>query len=299
MSTNEQFFSIGQVAKLCNTPVKTLRYYDKIGLLKPESRDDVSNYRRYSKEQMNKLLVIRRMRALDFSINDIQNLMENTGLEFIEEMMVAKREQLLEETKILKAKQQVIDSLLHRIRLGRNIIANHPNPNDSHMDEPDINVEYLPQSRMLYTRQIMKQYHNADISFVRWIDILERCTALGIAINSPIIVTFHGELLEQFLMNDCDVEFGVLIEKDSVVPETENVRTWGDTYAASIYHIGKYSEIVRSYITLIQWINQHDCKISGPPCEQFIISPLEVELSDENRHIVQILIPIEKPADEL
>ena len=140
----------------------------------------------------------------------------------------------------------------------------------------------------------MKQYRNADVSFSRWIDILEQCTALGIPLESPIIVTFYGELLGQFLMKDCDVEFGVLIGQNAVLPEIENVRSWGGTYAATVYHVGKYSDIVRSYITLLQWINQHGCEVLGPPAERFIISPLEVK--DEGQHIVQILIPIRRPA---
>ncbi|MGN0143897.1 MAG: MerR family DNA-binding transcriptional regulator, partial [Clostridium sp.] len=33
---NENFYQIGEVSKLCNIPIKTLRYYDDIKLLIPE-----------------------------------------------------------------------------------------------------------------------------------------------------------------------------------------------------------------------------------------------------------------------
>lgn len=44
-------YSIGKVSTACNIPIKTLRYYDEIDLLKPEYRDNDSNYRYYSKDQ--------------------------------------------------------------------------------------------------------------------------------------------------------------------------------------------------------------------------------------------------------
>ena len=37
MVPEDDCYSIGKVAGLCNTPVKTLRYYDEIGLLKPRT----------------------------------------------------------------------------------------------------------------------------------------------------------------------------------------------------------------------------------------------------------------------
>ena len=41
-------FRIGEFSKLSRTTVKTLRYYDEIGLLKPEATDPQSGYRLYT-----------------------------------------------------------------------------------------------------------------------------------------------------------------------------------------------------------------------------------------------------------
>lgn len=45
------FFSIGEVSKLFNVKTSALRYYDEIGLLKPEYKDRKNNYRYYSTQQ--------------------------------------------------------------------------------------------------------------------------------------------------------------------------------------------------------------------------------------------------------
>ena len=43
---------IGQFSKLARTTVKTLRYYDQIGLLKPAMIDADSRYRYYTEDQL-------------------------------------------------------------------------------------------------------------------------------------------------------------------------------------------------------------------------------------------------------
>ena len=45
-------FRIGQFSKLAKISIKTLRYYDKIGLLKPAVVDSYSSYRYYTEEQL-------------------------------------------------------------------------------------------------------------------------------------------------------------------------------------------------------------------------------------------------------
>lgn len=57
-------YSIGEVAEMCSVSIKTLRYYDQIGLVIPEFRNEESKYRYYSKKQMIKLFIIRQLRKL-------------------------------------------------------------------------------------------------------------------------------------------------------------------------------------------------------------------------------------------
>lgn len=45
-------FKIGDFSKLSRVSVKTLRYYDEIGLLKPVGVDRFTRYRYYSAEQL-------------------------------------------------------------------------------------------------------------------------------------------------------------------------------------------------------------------------------------------------------
>ncbi len=54
---------IGEFSKLSKTTVKTLRYYDKVGLLKPAFVDSFTGYRYYTNEQletMHRILMYKR-----------------------------------------------------------------------------------------------------------------------------------------------------------------------------------------------------------------------------------------------
>ena len=47
---DKEYYSIGEIAEICNIPIRTLRYYDEIGLLVPEKRDIESSYRYYARQ---------------------------------------------------------------------------------------------------------------------------------------------------------------------------------------------------------------------------------------------------------
>lgn len=60
---------IGDVSKLLNISITTLRYYDKLGLVKPERN---SNIREYDDESIEKLNSIKMLQAIGFSLEEIK-----------------------------------------------------------------------------------------------------------------------------------------------------------------------------------------------------------------------------------
>ena len=63
---------IGDFSKLSQVPVKTLRYYDEIGLLKPVQVDRFTSYRYYSFEQLRRLNRILALKDLGLSLEQIE-----------------------------------------------------------------------------------------------------------------------------------------------------------------------------------------------------------------------------------
>ncbi len=62
---------IGQVAKILGISPKTIRWYESEKLIS-KSKRDISNYRYYTKEDLETLIFIRKSLSLGFSINEIK-----------------------------------------------------------------------------------------------------------------------------------------------------------------------------------------------------------------------------------
>ena len=63
-------------AKLCGCNTQTLRYYDRIGLLKPAKVDEWTGYRYYEEKQAMQFVKIKNLQQADFSIEEIRPLLE-------------------------------------------------------------------------------------------------------------------------------------------------------------------------------------------------------------------------------
>jgi len=66
--------TIGRLGKLAGIEAKTLRYYDRVGLVRPSSRTP-AGYRLYDEQSANRLQFIRRSKALGMSLSDIRRIL--------------------------------------------------------------------------------------------------------------------------------------------------------------------------------------------------------------------------------
>ena len=73
-------YKIGEFSNLAKTTVKTLRYYEKKGLLEPIFISD-SGYRYYDTSQLVSLAKIVSLRQIGLSINDIKNILNDGDFE--------------------------------------------------------------------------------------------------------------------------------------------------------------------------------------------------------------------------
>ena len=94
---------ISDVAKLTGVTVRTLHYYDEIGLLKPSEVTE-AGYRVYNDTDLEVLQQILFFRELDFSLEDIRKIMQNPAYE--------KEGALRKQKELLLQKRRRLDSLI-------------------------------------------------------------------------------------------------------------------------------------------------------------------------------------------
>ncbi|MDD2201704.1 MAG: helix-turn-helix domain-containing protein [Firmicutes bacterium] len=70
----EAYYSIGEISRLFGMSIQTLRYYDRLGLLRPAHVNKESNYRYYSHGQFLQIKLIKYLKTLGFSLAEIQSI---------------------------------------------------------------------------------------------------------------------------------------------------------------------------------------------------------------------------------
>ena len=79
----KKYFSVGEAAKAVHTTAETLRHYDRIGLVKPGKKDEWTNYRYYTEQDIVRLNTVRALQLMDLSLQEIKKVLEYDDLEKI------------------------------------------------------------------------------------------------------------------------------------------------------------------------------------------------------------------------
>lgn len=67
---------IGEVAARTELSLRSLRHWDEVGLLRPSGRSE-GGFRLYTEDDVEKILVIRRMKPLGFTLDEMSAAMRD------------------------------------------------------------------------------------------------------------------------------------------------------------------------------------------------------------------------------
>jgi DNA-binding transcriptional MerR regulator len=96
-----QHMQIGEVAEQTGLSLRTIRYYEEVGLVRPSSRT-TGGFRLYSESDLARLRLVRRMKPLDFSLEEMKDVLE--ALDSLEdpEQSAEARSQVVERLKMFR-----------------------------------------------------------------------------------------------------------------------------------------------------------------------------------------------------
>lgn len=133
-------YSIGETAQMTGVTIRALRHYDKIGLLRPAEISE-SGYRYYTEKEIAELQQILFYRELDFSLEEIKNLLSAPENE--------KRHTLKNHIDLLIMKRRHINSL---IRLASETLGGHT------MSKPKITTEEIEAVKNKYAAEVREKW---------------------------------------------------------------------------------------------------------------------------------------------
>ncbi|OXS74194.1 MULTISPECIES: MerR family transcriptional regulator [Domibacillus] len=109
-------WKVGELAKLTGLTVRTLRYYDQIGLFSPSDHSN-SGHRLYNKSDILKLQNIQSLKQIGLSLEDVQSVVDDSNSESTSHILAIQMARLKEDIRI---QQKLLKELENVLALSRN-----------------------------------------------------------------------------------------------------------------------------------------------------------------------------------
>jgi effector-binding domain-containing protein len=271
-------FRIGDFSRLSYVSTKALRFYDELGLLKPERVDPATGYRYYSAMQMPRLNRIIALKDLGFSLDQVSLLIGGKiSAEQLKSILKAKRAEIERQIIIEHDKLLRVESRLTMIDMEENSMGNI-----------DVVIKKVEAQKVVGIRETIENYPAVGGLFER---LCGAIMANGGKLDAPgIAIYFDTEYMEK----DVDVEAAMPV--NSFELNADNIKTHvlpAINKAACLIHHGTYNTLIQSYGILMKWIEDNGYKISGPGREVYL-QCVDSGAKDESDCITEIQYPVEK-----
>jgi MerR family transcriptional regulator, activator of bmr gene len=117
-------YTIGQVSRIKGITIKALRFYEKIGLIKPFYVDAVTKYRFYSRDQLIQLDLIRALRSIEVSPKNMLGILEKRDTGQLIQYLDDQKKHVLEKIVLLHKTIKIIEQAQNTINNSISLIAN-------------------------------------------------------------------------------------------------------------------------------------------------------------------------------
>lgn len=275
-SNEKKFYQIGEVSRLCNIPIKTLRYYNEIGLLIPERIDPNSGYRYYSNEQLTLVIVIKHFKETGFSLKEIKRLLGREDLEY-------------NQKQIKKKYKEIDDKINDLIRLKEKLrFCLTEGKKQSHKEEAEFEIKYVPEIYVAYLRN--RGSASVDEFTVRYCRLMSLIEKNNFHMTKNVMALYYNSCIEfeDNSRSDFDIEVCAPVSETYEIPG--KVRKFGGFKALSSVHYGSYDNMVEHYRKMLEYIKKNKYEVCGPAIDNYIVDIIST--CNEENYITELLIPI-------
>lgn len=278
-SDRKELFTIGEIGKLFDINVRTLRFYDEAGLLKPERTDEVTGYRYYSTKQFERLNTIKYLRALDMPIDRIIRFFENKDTGTLMELLKEQQE----ETRLQQERLAKISRKLEKR------ICQLSDALESCMGE--IRVVRIPRRPIAVLRRDIALEEDLEYP----IRELERSSELKASMFlGKVGVSISGERLQRRQFTGFSRIFVLLEQEDGFTGEAEYLPEgeW-----AVIRYSGTHRNSGQYYEQLLGYAAEQGMECCGDSAEITLID--SGFTNDTEKYITELQIPVKKCAGRI
>ncbi len=258
--------TIGEFSRLSRVSARMLRYYDNLGLLRPEEVGE-NGYRYYKQEQLIDILRIERLKGYGFPLSEVRELLTLPEGELAQRLH-HRRLELYGELKALRDTLRRLEADILQLE-GKNMSSKY------HV----IMIED-PEQKVFSLRRTINVSEFHDL----FMDLQREAEKRGMKQAGPIQSLYHGE---EFNYDHMDVEAQMVVASDG-----PGVTVKPQCTCAAVRHRGPYKDIHEAYNTLCAWMAEHpEYKVCGPAIERYLNAPDDTDPADLE---TGVLFPVKK-----
>lgn len=269
--------SIGEFSKICEVSTKTLRYYDEVGLIKPDEINPENGYRYYSIRQLKKMLFINRLKSYHFSLDEIKVLLELEEDQSEERLCSAlkrKRKEIQEKRNAFEYALKQISHDILNVEKGIPIM--------SYLDNVAVELVETKPINILYQRQMMSSDAYAAGYESYFSSLYKKIASDQLTILGTPMTIYHSP---EYNPAGNDTEFAIPIEEP--VKGTRDLP--GGLCAKSVLE-GPYSELTSVYAKLREWAEDEGYHLMNSPYEIYVTDPNQAAVPED--FVTEVYFPI-------
>ena len=264
-------FRIGEFSKMSKTTIKTLRYYDEIGLLKPEETDKFTSYRLYTTDQLVKLYRIQAFRQAGLTVDEIKLILSGYDAESV----LQKRKAELE-SEIAEGTNRL--SRIEFILQGKG---------ENNMNY-DATIKELPGC-IAYSKRMTLPNYEAYFEVIPAIGetIGKKYPDLKCATPEYCFIVY---LDREYREKDINIEFCEAVDKARPDFDDIKFKEVKPATVVSVLHKGPYAGLSQAYAYTFKWIEENGYTTADYPRESYIDGIWNKE--SEEDWLTELQIPV-------
>jgi DNA-binding transcriptional MerR regulator len=266
-------FKIGEFSALTRISVKTLRYYDETGLLRPAHIDQSTGYRYYSAQQLPRLHRILALKDLGFSLEQIrQALSSHITPQELRGMVTLRRAE--QETRVREEQERLsrLEALIKFIKQESLMSA-------------DVVIKEAGPQWIVSVREVIANYPAIGALYPKVVSQVGDPAELGLS-----IAIWHDT---EFKERDVDGEAGFFLKQPLAAHGTANMYELAAATVASYMHHGPFNRLPEAYQNILRWVEENHYRLAGTFRElyHYISQPVT---QDNESYVTEIQVPVER-----
>jgi len=269
---------IGDFSKLSRVSVKTLRFYDEEGLLKPIEVDRFTGYRYYEFDQLPRLYRILALKDLGFSLEEIGRLLEGElSAEQMRGMLKLRRAEIRQRVEAEAERLERVDIWLRQIE------------QEECMSRYDVVIKKVEPIKVASVRGVVPTPPEQG---PLWQELGSYMARQHVQPVGPCFTLYHDEDHKD---RDWDVEVCEQISAELAATKRVNVYSLpGFDTMACVVHAGSFATIGEAYDAILKWVDENKYQVVGPAREIVLREPQPQNSQTDPGTVVELQFPVEK-----